>query len=94
MIGRGVIHLGNAGTGRMECGARERKEYRFHCWEKNWSFSEGNVTCKRCLAVRERRRKELEREWPEDDPPILPPTPHRPVRRVHVNVKYDARGKH
>jgi hypothetical protein len=50
-----IIHLGNAGTGALECGATERKD------PKNWTWDPNEATCKRCLKKRTDRYAYLSR---------------------------------
>ena len=52
-----IIHLGDAGKGAIECGAREQKQY--HGYQRNWVWVLEMVTCKRCIAIR--RRTDAER---------------------------------
>lgn len=49
---RCVIHLGDAGLGRLSCMAKEK----IHpILGKNWVWKPENVTCKRCLAIYKKR---------------------------------------
>ncbi len=55
----GKIHLGNAGKGAIDCGAREVKEQgKYGIIFKNWSWKSSDVTCKKCLALIRKRRLE------------------------------------
>jgi hypothetical protein len=58
-----VIHLGNAGTGGIECGAKERFfASHFDGHGVNWTWHSEGVTCKRCLKAYRKRVDEARRE--------------------------------
>lgn len=48
-----IIHMGDAGTGALACGANEK---RWGIDGKNWTWESAKVTCKKCLKILERRR--------------------------------------
>lgn len=49
---RPVIHLGDAGLGRIACGAPEKK-----LWDgsKNWTWKSDYVTCQNCQKHYQKR---------------------------------------
>lgn len=49
-----VIHLGDAGRGILSCRALEKRDQQ----GKNWTWVPERVTCKRCLAMYNRRVRE------------------------------------
>lgn len=51
---RNLIHLGDAGRGRLRCGAVPKGE---GLGFPNWSFTPEKVTCKKCLKSYEKKVK-------------------------------------
>lgn len=47
-----IIHKGDAGLGRILCGAKEvKREY-----DRNWTWTPEWVTCKKCKAMMRKKR--------------------------------------
>lgn len=50
-----VVHSGDAGTGRIRCGAQEHKVNVFlpngKMLSRNWSWQTQEVTCKKCIHL-------------------------------------------